>query len=79
MFFHIYKGSNWDMSLSNIRLRKSFNANGIDDYCYKLKNQKSFEKKIHKYINKFLKSRSNNSNKAEKQIFEAKTVIRNKL
>ena len=44
--------------------------------CYNLKtNQKSFEKYIYKSQH-FMKSRGNSSNKVEKQMFEAKIVIK---
>ena len=51
-------------------MAQNFKANGTNGYCNNLKrNQKSFEMYI------FMKSRSNNSNKAENPMFEAKTVM----
>ena len=66
--------------ISQCLVAQNFKPNGINNYCYNLKrNQKPLE--LYKYIKiyLFMKSRCNSSNKAEKKMFEAKTVIKIKL
>ena len=64
------------MQLSNVHFSQNFNAIGIDDYCYILqRNQKPFEKYEYVKIRHCLKFRSNSSKNAERQMFEANTVI----
>ena len=80
MFFYNSIGSNWDMSLSNVQLRGIFKPMRSAVIVTIKKKQKCYKMfKYKKNLKSFMKSRSNSSNKAEKQISEAKIVIEIKL
>ena len=80
MYNYFFVGSNWDMSLSDVQLRKISKPLVPTNFVKKLKSkQKSF--KIYKFtkIKRFAKYRSNSSNKAEKEMIEAESVLKIKL
>ena len=57
-----------------------FKANGTNDYCFNLKRKQILQNvQTYKNLKRFEKSRSNSTNKAEKQMFETKIVIEIKL
>ena len=60
-------------------IAENFKANGTKDFCYKLKTKQISKLYKHKKLKHSLKSRSSSGNKAEKQMLEAKTIVKIKL